>query len=760
MTAATRRAFVDALFASGAGDGLIELRALPSARRAFVARDDHDAIDRFIATHASENLYVAIATRRDTSSGALDNCASLSALFVDIDFKQTPEPAAREGIAKFPLAPSAVVASGGGVHVYYLLREPLDLPAEAATAKALLRRLAGVLGGDLAAAEPVRVLRLPGTLNRKPEYGAPRPVTLETLEPDRRYNLSELDDVLTPEPEPTADGAAAPFVLPDRILAHEPGRNHTLWRYGRSLKAKGWKLPRVLAELERVNRERCEPPLPDHELGDVAHNVITEADRPTFAARRNGADAEEPSSGHFHLTDAGNAQRFARDHGRDVRYCYAWAVWLVWDGRRLARDPGDGIMARAKATARAIYAEAAAEADAERRKARAAWARTSERAERLRAMLALAQSEPGIPVTPDELDRDPFALNVANGTLDLRTGELRAHRREDLVTKLAPVAYDASATCPRFLAFLGRIMNSDAERIAFLQRALGYSLTGDTREQCFFVPWGAGANGKTTLTRTVFRLLGDYAAGTRADAFMVKYGDTIPNDIARLKGARFVLASEAEENQRLAESLVKGITGGDVLTARFMRSEYFDFVPALKLWLATNHRPVIRGTDHAMWRRVRLIPFTVTIPDAERDATLSEKLAAEAPGILAWLVAGCRAWRGGGLSVPESVRAATGEYRAAMDVLGAFIAERCAVDADGTIAARELYAEYAAWCMSSNEKPITRKAFGLRLAERGFTATRTEYERAWHGLRLRTPLDPTDPEPAPAPGEERNSWTL
>jgi putative DNA primase/helicase len=468
-----------------------------------------------------------------------------------------------------------------------------------------------------------------------------------------------------------------------------------------------------------------------------------------------GADEERGTS--FNLTDAGNAQRFARQHGADVRYCYAWSCWLVWDGRRWARDAGDGIMARAKETARAIYAEAVGENDPGRRKALAAWAKTSENKERLRAMVMLAQSEPGVPVAPDELDRDGFLLNVENGTVDLRMAQLRPHRREELVTKLARVTFDPDATCPRFLCFLERIMNGDRKRIGFLQRALGYSLTGDTREQCFFVPWGSGANGKSTLTRAVFRLLGDYAAGTRADAFMVKYGDTIPNDIARLNSARFVLATEAEENQKLAESLVKSITGGDVLTARFMRAEYFDFVPVLKLWLATNHRPVIRGTDYAMWRRVRLIPFDVTIPDDEMDATLLDKLAVEACGILAWLVAGCRAWLAGGLGVPESIRAATGDYRAAMDTLGAFIVERCATDADAEIPARELYEEYGRWCSAGNEKAMTKKALGLRLTERGFVAIRTEHERGWRGIRLRTALDA---EPPADEASREDAWTL
>lgn len=460
----------------------------------------------------------------------------------------------------------------------------------------------------------------------------------------------------------------------------------------------------------------------------------------------------------YNLTDAGNAQRFTRDHGRDLRYCYAWCTWLVWDGRRWAKDAGDAIMVRAKETARRIFSEAAAEPDGDRRRAIAAWAKKTESRERLLAMLALAQSEPGIPITPDELDRDAFALNVENGTLDLRTGELRPHRRADRITKLAGTTFDGGATCPLFFEFLERIAAGDAERIAFLQRALGYSLTGDTREQCFFLAWGSGANGKTTLLRVVFALLGDYAAGTPASTFMVRHHESIPNDLARLAGSRYVLASEGEENQRLAESLVKGVTGGDVLTARFMRSEFFDFTPVLKLWIGTNHRPVIRGTDRAIWRRVKLIAFDVTIPEPDRDKTLGEKLLAEAPAILAWLVAGCRQWLARGLDVPPSVRDATGEYRAEMDVLGGFLEDRCMLDAAAVTSTRELYEDYQQWCAAASEKPVTKKTFGLRLAERGYAPDRTRQERGWRGLRLRSPLEAVAPESDPTAAGVADPW--
>lgn len=470
----------------------------------------------------------------------------------------------------------------------------------------------------------------------------------------------------------------------------------------------------------------------------------------------------------FNLTDAGNALRFARDHGSDVRFCYEWKCWLTWDGRRWVRDPGAGIMTRAKETARTIYAEAAAEVDKGRRLEVVKWARQSEHEQRLRAMVNLAKSEPGIPIMPDVLDQDPFLLNVENGTVDLRTGVLHAHDRSKLCTKLAPVRFDPAAPCPRFLKFIDEITTGGGAR-KFLQRALGYSLTGDTREQVFFLCVGGGSNGKSTLLGLVFELLGDYASAARAETFTVRNASTIPNDIARLKGARFVHVSEAEENQRLAESLVKAVTGGDMISGRFLFSEFFDFVPRCKIWIATNHRPAIRGTDHAMWRRVRLIPFDVTIPDDKADKTLAAQLAAEGPGVLAWLVNGCRSWFADGLGVPDAVRDATAAYREEMDVIGRFLRDACVSERGATARSAPLYAAYANWCQANGEAPITQNLFGRSLTERGYQRARGGGRgRTWNGLRLRGALDLADDTPtetkreddAPAEAEPANNMVL
>jgi putative DNA primase/helicase len=361
-----------------------------------------------------------------------------------------------------------------------------------------------------------------------------------------------------------------------------------------------------------------------------------------------------------HLTGGGNGQRLVDLHGLDIRYVHPWKQWLVWDGRRFQPDTTGELMRRAKMGVLRLYAEAAAERDPDRRKALATWARRSDSEARMREMINLAASEPYVPVRPAELDSQPWRLNVEDGTIDLRTGELLPHSRRDLITKLAPVRFDPKATCPTWLAFLDRVLGHDADLVGFLQRAIGYSLTGDTGEQVLFFLYGTGANGKSTLLETLRALLGDYAQQTDFTTLLERRGDGPRNDIAALQGARFVAAIEAAEGRRLAEGLVKQLTGGDAVSVRKLYSEPFTFRPEFKLWLAANHKPVIRGTDQAIWRRIRLVPFTIAIPEGERDHELGLKLRAELPGILRWAVAGCQKLFGQALTEREYHRVKSG----------------------------------------------------------------------------------------------------
>jgi putative DNA primase/helicase len=353
-------------------------------------------------------------------------------------------------------------------------------------------------------------------------------------------------------------------------------------------------------------------------------------------------------------------------------------------------------------------------------------------------MVGLAEAELGIPVTADKLDADPWLLNVLNGTIDLRSGELREHRREDLITKLAPVEFDPEASAPIWQAFLERVQPNERVR-GFLKRSSGYSATGDTSEQCMFIDSGPGANGKSTYHEALHNTLGDYAMRTPAETLLAKRAGGVPNDIARLKGARLVTASETDEGRRLNESLVKDLTGQDTISARFMRAEYFEFKPTHKLHLATNHKPEIRGTDPAIWRRIRLIPWAVTIPPSEQDRRLPEKLKDERSGILRWVVEGAREWAQEGLDPPDEVRLATQEYRTEMDVLAAFIEDCCEVEHHETAFAGKLWSAWQRWCEEKGEAAGSQKRFGGKLKERGFLNDRdgSTGRKVWYGLALR-----------------------
>jgi putative DNA primase/helicase len=468
------------------------------------------------------------------------------------------------------------------------------------------------------------------------------------------------------------------------------------------------------------------------------HEIVDELERNGRNGRvdidGNGRGTTQPAGG-YNLTDLGNARRLVHRHGRNLRYCWLWRKWLVWDGKRWVKDDTGEVYRLAKETVSSIYQEAAEAPNDEARKELGKHATRSEAGARIKEMVDLARSD--VPVMPDELDASPDLLNTESGTIDLRTGELREHRREDLTTKIAPTTYRPDAAAPTWEAFLERVLPGEDLR-AFVQRAVGYSATGDTSEQCMFINHGGGANGKSTFQEAIAAALGDYAMRAPTEMLLAKRSDGVPNDVARLKGARFVSASETEEGRRLAESRIKDLTGQDTITARFMKAEWFDFAPTHKLWLSTNHKPEIRGTDAAIWRRIRLVPWAVTIPPAEQDKKLPIALRHELAGILAWVVRGCLQWRREGLQAPDEVRKATGEYRAEMDVLAGFLVECCELDTGHWEYAKDLYECYKRWCDENGERPEPQRKFGGRLGERGFQRDRGGSRGAgiWRGVRL------------------------
>jgi P4 family phage/plasmid primase-like protien len=455
------------------------------------------------------------------------------------------------------------------------------------------------------------------------------------------------------------------------------------------------------------------------------------------------APPEEESA--LPYSDYTNALEFVRDHGTQLRYCHLWGKWLVWTGTHWQCDTSGQVMRLAKQTIKRL-ARRIEHLDDSAASALLAHIKVSLSTGKLKAMIECAQSEAGIPVQPEDFDTHPWLLNCANGTLDLRTGELRPHDRADLLTFALPVAYDATALCPTWDAFLHRIMGGNQNLIAFLKRAVGYALTGVIREHILFILWGVGRNGKSTFLNTLRTLLGPYAMKAPSELLMASNNDRHPTERADLCGKRFVSAIETEQGRRLAEVFVKEATGGDPIRARRMREDFWEFQPTHKVFLATNHKPIITGTDTAIWERIGLVPFMVTIPAEERDTTLPEKLEQELPGILNWALGGCLTWQAQGLGVPDEVQEATAGYRRDMDILGQFLEDCCLVGPNYRTKAADLYDAYKAWCDQQGVPYIVQRTWGMALTERGFERKRgTGGAHWWVGLGVvRTPRPEDD----------------
>jgi putative DNA primase/helicase len=453
--------------------------------------------------------------------------------------------------------------------------------------------------------------------------------------------------------------------------------------------------------------------------------------------RASAANGNGPQLvGGFVPSDLGNGERFLSQHGPDVRWNPAWG-WIVWTGTYWQPNAGAEARSLAHRTVRTMHQTLSETADLREREALAVHARQSEATARIDALLRSA--EPYCIRAPDGFDQDGYLWSCENGTLDLRTGELRPHRREDYLTKRCPLPYVPDVPCPRWWQFLKEITAGDAALAAYLQRIAGLALVGDVLEHCVFILYGTGANGKSVFVNTLAACFGaDYARRCDASTFMIHYTDAIRNDLAQLAGARLVVSIELEEGKRLAEALVKQLTGGDSITARFLRREYFTYRPVFTPLIVANHKPEIRGTDYAIWRRVKLVPFTVTFAPDKQDGTLEHTLRGELPGILAWCVQGALAvQRGPRLTDPEAVSRATADYRTEMDTLAGFLEECCELGETFTDHTGHLYGSYKTWAERNGEHALTLQTFARRLTERGFPTVHSRLGGLRMGLRLR-----------------------
>ncbi len=431
-------------------------------------------------------------------------------------------------------------------------------------------------------------------------------------------------------------------------------------------------------------------------------------------------------------TEDALALSFTRRYHRDWRYVAGWGKWLVWDGQRWRTED----TLAATDLIRSVCRQTAVRADNPKVAAKLASARTVGGVERL------ARADRRHAATTDEWDADPWLLNTPGGVVDLKTGRMRPHERADRMTKITTAT--PSGDCPIWRQFIDEVTGGDKELQSYLQRMVGYALTGSTQEHALFFLYGTGANGKSVFVNTLATILGDYATNAPMDTFMETRTDRHPTDMAGLRGARFVAAIETEQGKRWAESKLKNLTGGDKISARFMRQDFFEFFPQFKLFVAGNHKPAIRNIDEAMKRRLHLIPFTITVPPERRDKNLQQKLLAERDGILAWAVQGCLDWqRHGRLSPPQRVVDATEEYFEAEDALGRWLDERCVREPNAKSLTAELFNDWKQWAEASGEFVGAQRRFSDLLITRGLDKWRNGMGvRGFQGIGLKHPPTP------------------
>lgn len=627
-------------------------------------------------------------------------CLDIDRLPKDGQRKQLPNP--WPGDPEKPLPAGWIVESPSGGRLHFF-RTPAGDP---------IPNSVGILapGVDIRAEGGMAIVSGPG---RATVCGSPA----EALGTDCPGWL--LEAIRAARAKPRGRGAQ-PLAKP--VRESDPSRNATLASVAGSLRARGADPDTVEAALLAVNARCAHPPLPEAEVRKIAASICT----------------YPPGGVRYHHTDVGNADRFVARWGKEVRWCGPLRRWFVWDGRRWAEDRAERVTDCAKLVARMLYSEAGDETDPARRRELDAWARSSEHVARITAMTKLAK--PDLAVLPEALDRDPWLLNVLNGTVDLRTGELRPHNPADLITKLAPVEYNPDATDPILDRFLADTTGGDKDFEAFLQRFAGYCLTGDVSEEVFVLVLGPSTTGKSTFVQSLLATLGDYAVKAQFDTFLERRDPGAPrSDLVALRGARLVAAVETAATRQLAEPIVKELVGGDTITVSPKYAGPVSFKPTCKLVLAANEPPKMSAKDDALWRRARMIPFTQVV--SAPDPTIKAHLSKPNPALLAWAVRGCLAWQRQRLGTCEAVTTGTFTLRQSMNPLLEFVKDRCALGDKLEVTAGELRYAYETWCVEMGERPVGGKAWGRSLEALGGRSAQRRIAgrvtKIWTGIGLR-----------------------
>lgn len=719
---------------------------------------------------APRDVYFGVGLGDKMTDGRLksEDITTIPGLWIDADLatpdRQNLPKTLEECLPLFPVEPTIIVNSGRGIHAYWLFREPLDVTATTAALLAgfqtTIRNNAAARGWKLDSTHDLaRILRLPGTLNYKSD--PPLPVTIISHD-GPRYNPDDLEQFAA-EPQNAAERSPTKFTRnqndgPASLVIDNCTFMQAIRDNAEQVTEPQWvaalsNLARCSDGIEACHEISCKYPgyTYDETESKIKHvlsnlNPITctyirdtlgfnqcpgdcDVKAPCAFALRKPANPvpegffDEPTAtGISRFTDLGNAEYFSRYYAGKIKHCSEMDKWLIWDGKRWKPDCSNQIGVLAGKCVRSMYDLLKGMEDKSARSKLFAWAIKSESSERLSAMMKLARGY--MSVSMDELDTDTMLLNTPSGILNLRDGILSAHDPARNMTKLTRATFDERATCPTFKSFLESTFDGNQNVIGFMRRFLGYCLTGDTREQQFVIAWGSlGRNGKGTLLNLIADILNDYSKATPSEVLYAKKYDKPSNDIARLAGARFVLASEGERGKRLDEPLVKKMTGQDILAARFLYRETFEFMPQFKLVMMTNDKPQASEDDAALWSRIQLVPFTRRFDGENQDKNLKAKLStpAERSGILNWLLRGCLEWQRSGLQPPAEVVLATQEYRKENDKLQDWIDDCCVTSEVLNSNSKDLYKSFQAWSLSNGDKFIIQyKHFIAALTKKGF----------------------------------------
>ncbi|MDD5250475.1 MAG: phage/plasmid primase, P4 family [Rhodocyclaceae bacterium] len=686
----------------------------------------------------------------DGHGRAEKNVTGIRAVFVDCD---KPDSDPLQLIADSGFAPDIIIESSLGK--YHAYRRVTGCPVDKQLFAGVQLLLADRVQGDEAVKDLARVLRVPGFQHRKGEPFTTR--VHEVRYPGRVTEFSQLlaelgitaDQARQRAGMKTPRGMAASSVAtrvgpvdPEEefsvSLADGEGRNNHCIRLAGWCAQQGMSLERAIAHVTAWNQANIEPML-DKTVVDIVTRIVAKE-----AEKRAG----------FPLTELGFTERVAYLLAPRHKYVSDVERWMHWDGRTWNWDCGE-IQEGVKLVARGLLDEAAKTDDDHRRQALFKHNKTCETRKTLSSAIALARTSPAIMISSSSLDRDRYALASDNAVINLRTGTASAPDPLLLLTHRAHVEYVPGADCPRWKQFLAEVFEDNWEIIEYVQRVLGYCLTGSTAEEICLVFVGSGANGKSTLLNIVMRLLGDYAQRMPSSALMVKRGSSGSNgpspELARLRGARLAVTSEVATGRQLDEELLKNLVSKDSIAARFLHKDYFEFLPSQKLVFALNHLPTIASGDHGTWRRIRVIPFNRTFDANDKDVHLESKLADELPGILNWLLEGCLAWQRDGLSEPVAVKTRTSEYRTDLDIVAQFFDEACDLAANdpsyaGTYktAAALLYQSYRRYCSTYGLPSVSNRLFGEDVRQRGLTKQRSGAGNVYAGVLVKPEWLPDD----------------